>query len=216
MEHDDLRALTAAYALDGLDPDEERALEEHVRHCAECRADLASFRETAVALATDVEPVPPPPHLREQILQTVRAERATVVPLRRRLALPVAAAFAAAACAAAVGLGVWAVSLSHRLDARPQAVQLVGAQGRLVVTPSGEGTLVVSGLRPAPTGKTYEAWVIRGGQATPAGTFHGGSGRTAVALTAPIPDGAVVGVTLERAPSASQPSQAPLFTSQPV
>ncbi|TMJ97915.1 MAG: hypothetical protein E6G67_01770 [Actinobacteria bacterium] len=199
MEHDDLRALTAAYALDGLDPDEERALEEHVRHCAECRADLASFRETAVALATDVEPVPPPPHLREQILQTVRAER-----------------FAAAACAAAVGLGVWAVSLSHRLDARPQAVQLVGAQGRLVVTPSGEGTLVVSGLRPAPTGKTYEAWVIRGGQATPAGTFHGGSGRTAVALTAPIPDGAVVGVTLERAPGASQPSQAPLFTSQPV
>ena len=79
MEHDDLRALTAAYALDGLDPDEERALEEHVRHCAECRADLASFRETAVALATDVEPVPPPPHLREQILQTVRAERGTVL-----------------------------------------------------------------------------------------------------------------------------------------
>ena len=41
MEANALHDLTAAYALDALDPDEARAYEEHLAHCERCRSELA-------------------------------------------------------------------------------------------------------------------------------------------------------------------------------
>ena len=82
-----------------------------------------------------------------------------------------------------------------------------------VKKPSGDALLVVSQLEPAPVGKTYEAWVIDEGRARPAGLFAGGGRRTVFPLTRPVPDGALVAVTLEQSGGVPQPRSDPLFQS---
>jgi anti-sigma-K factor RskA len=75
MAHDAYNELTAAYALDALDPTEARAYEEHLAGCTSCQDDLAALSATAVALAYAAPPVDPPEPLRGRILDSVRAER---------------------------------------------------------------------------------------------------------------------------------------------
>ena len=217
MEHERVHELTAAYALHALRPQEERAFETHLARCAECREELASFEDTATSLAYGVNAPAPPTELRERILSQARAERPNVVPLRPRWAVPAAAA-AAAAAVAALALGIWGVSLANELEseraadaAEARVYDVSGGAGRLVVAPDGEAVLVLSAVQPAPPGKTYEAWVIEDGAAEPAGLFTGGE-RTAIALTRPVPEGATVAVTLERAGGVSAPTGQPLFT----
>jgi hypothetical protein len=118
------------------------------------------------------------------------------------------------ACAA-IGLGVWAAELSSRSHGL-RTVPLAGAAGSLVVNGDGRAALVVAGLKPAPSGKTWEAWVIDGGRAQPAGLFAGGGRTTVVRLTRTVPRKAIVGLTLERAGGASSPSMQPLVTSSPA
>jgi anti-sigma-K factor RskA len=61
---------------------------------------------------------------------------------------------------------------------------------------------------------TYEAWVIEGEQPVQAGLFSGGDDRaTVVPLDAPVPAGAIVAVTVERAGGVPQPTQDPIITS---
>jgi anti-sigma-K factor RskA len=215
MERTGIHELSAAYALDALDADERREFEEHLTHCPECREAVASFQETASALAHQVDMPPPPPSLRERILEQVRRERSNVVPLRPRWVFPATATVAAVAACAAIGLGIWAATLNNRLGERPEAVQLTGAIGSLIVSRGNEGTLVVKDLPPPPIGKTYEAWVIQGEKPLPAGTFSGGN-RVAFVLTRKVPDGAIVAVTLEPAGGVEKPTTNPLFKSEPV
>jgi anti-sigma-K factor RskA len=234
MERAEIHELSAAYALDALDPAEREAFEEHLSRCAECREGVAAFREVAGDLAYDADAPPPPPALRERILAEVRRNGATVVALpRRRWLAPVAAAAAVAAGVAALALSFWAADLSQQLDEERAALHLSeeavavlaqrdatripldDAEGMLVVDDeSGEGWLVLRGLESAPSAKTYEAWVIEDGEAVPAGLFTGGGVSTVVPLTVPVPDGAIVAVTLEQAGGVEQPTQDPLFASE--
>ncbi|MGH3035529.1 MAG: anti-sigma factor, partial [Gaiellaceae bacterium] len=78
----------------------------------------------------------------------------------------------------------------------------------------GEATLVVSGLERAPSGKTYEIWVIKGETPRPAGLFDDAERRTAVALTRPVSGGDVVAVTLEVAGGVQAPTGRLLFTAE--
>src|SRR5262249_56833713 len=97
----------------------------------------------------------------------------------------------AVAASAAVGRAVGTAPLHNRLDRAREAlrgVPLTGAKGSVVVS-NGSGALVVSDLGPAPAGKTYEAWVIKGGRASPAGTFAGGGRTIVLRLTRPPPAG---------------------------
>jgi anti-sigma-K factor RskA len=219
MEHERVHELTAAYALHALRPEEERAFEAHLSRCSECREELASFDDTAAALAYGVDAPAPPAALRERILAQARAERPNVVALRPRWAAPAAGA-AAVAAVAALALGIWAVSLANQLDSerearreQPRVFPVSGTEGRLVVAPSGEAVLVLPALDPAPRGRTYAAWVIADAAPQPAGLFEGGDG-TAVALARPVPRGATVAVTLERAGGAPAPTGRPLFTAK--
>jgi anti-sigma-K factor RskA len=220
MEHDAIHELTAAYAVDALDPEEADAFERHLAGCERCREELAALSATATALVYAAPAVEPPARLREAILDAARAERPNVVPLapRRSRTAAVLGAVAAVAACLAVGLGIWNVVLHDRLGDARQALRtapLQGASGSLVVGPSGKGVLVVAGLEPAPAGRTYEAWVVRGGTAEPAGTFPGG-GTSVVRLDRPVPDGAVVAVTVEPAGGSAQPTTKPFIASQPV
>jgi anti-sigma-K factor RskA len=214
MERQGIHELSAAYALDALAAEEQRSFEQHLARCAGCRDDLASFQDAAAALAYDVEAPAPPPALRQRILAEARSERATVVPLRRRWAFPAAAAAAVAAACAAIALGIWGASLKSELDQRADVVPLSGARGSLVVAPDGQATLILSGLKRAPAGKTYEIWVIEDGTPKPAGLFGGATGRTAVALTRPVSEGDVVAVTLEREGGVDQPTRRPFITAE--
>jgi anti-sigma-K factor RskA/putative zinc finger protein len=221
----DLHDLTAAYALDALDEEELRAYEEHLASCERCREELAELAVPATALAYGVESPAPPAALRDRILETARAERPNVVPLRPRVLWTTGTLAAAAACAA-IGVGIWATSLSRSLDrersaarrvssvvADPaaQRVSLSNGHGSLYVAPTGTAALALARLKPAPHGKTYEAWVADGGRPRRAGTFGGGGAAKVVTLDRRVTSGSRVMVTIERAGGVSVPTGAPLF-----
>jgi anti-sigma-K factor RskA len=232
VEHDGIHELTAAYALNALDPRDEDVYEEHLRHCGACQHELASLQEAASALAYAAETPRPPSDLRTRILTEAKSERPNVVPLRPRWTFRAAASVAAVAASVAIALGVWAASLSGQLEDEREAradvaraaavlaaadatrIPISGAEGILVVAPTGEAALVVSRLAPAPEGKTYEAWVIERGRPKPAGLFEAQADRTVVGLTRPVPRGAIVAVTLERSGGVAQPTGTPLFTAE--
>lgn len=226
METNTIHDLTAAYALDALDAEDAREYEAHLSHCERCRTDLVELSETATALAYATEAPAPPPELRARILEQAASERDNVVPLRPRWAVPAAAVAAVAACAA-IGLAIWASSLSGKLDrreaalaaqervaqiiARPGSRNISFARGTLVVAPSGEAALVLRNLADLDQGYTYEAWVTDSGGPRPAGLFSGGKAVT-VALDQPVRDGATVMVTREKAGGTNAPTQDPLVT----
>jgi anti-sigma-K factor RskA len=232
----DLHELAAPYALDALDADERKRFERHLAECESCSAQLADLQEAAGALAFVAEGPEPPPGLRDRILDSARAEsRGRVVTFpQRRWVLPAVATVAAAAALVAVGLGIWASSLSRSLDRErsakagyaralellsggAQVKALTDAEGGLLVTPGGdEAALVVCGLTPAPSDKTYEAWVIKGKTPRPAGLFRGGSGCPPVLLDRKVPTGAIVAVTLERKGGAQKPTGPILVHSEKV
>ena len=215
MPETDLHELVAAYALDALDDDERAAFEEHLADCEQCAAELPTLRATAAALAYVPESPPPPEELRDRVLGTARAERPNVVPLRPRRTLALGAV-AAVAVAAAVALAVWNVSLHNNSNAALATYPLEGASGELAVAGSGHAALVLCGLANAPSGKTYEAWVLTGKAAARAGEFHGGNRCFGFTLTRPVPSGSRVAVTVEPAGGSDQPTSMPIIQSQPA
>ncbi|HEY7421550.1 MAG TPA: anti-sigma factor [Gaiellaceae bacterium] len=195
--------LTAAYALDALDPDEAEAYERHLGQCEKCREQLAELNGTAASLAFAAVAPAPPARLRASILDAAAAERTNVVPLRRRrwVGRGLAVAAAAAACIV-VGLAV-----SSSQSSRRQVFTLT-------INPNRTANLQVSGLSAAPSGKTYEAWVIPAGRSPrPAGLFRAGTSAT-VQLHGTVPQNAVVAVTVEPAGGSKLPTTKPFFSAQ--
>lgn len=71
---DDSHALSGAYAVDALDPDERTAFERHLAGCRACQDEVASLRAAAAELSGLVE-TSPPARLRESVLRQVGAIR---------------------------------------------------------------------------------------------------------------------------------------------
>jgi anti-sigma-K factor RskA len=225
MEADALHDLTAAYALDALDVEDARRYEAHLARCERCQGELADLSGSAGALAYASEAPMPSAGLRARILDQAKAERSNVVPLRPRWLRPVVAAAAVAACAA-IGLGLWAFSLSGKLDrreaalaaqervaqilAQPSSRKISFSRGTLVVATDGKAALVLNKLADPGSGRIYEAWVADGGAPQPAGLFDGGT-TIAVPLEQQVRDGATVMVTEEKAGGTEAPSQAPFL-----
>jgi anti-sigma-K factor RskA len=225
MDADALHELTAAYALDALDAEDARRYEAHLARCERCQSELAELSESAGALAYAADAPMPASQLRARILNQARAERPNVVPLKSRWVRPLSAAAAVAACAA-IGLGLWAFSLSHKLDrreedlarqervarilAQPGSRRISFSRGTLVVGSDGKGALLLNRLAEAGSGRTYEAWVADGGAPQAAGLFAGGTA-VAVPLDQPVQEGATVMVTEEKAGGTEAPSRAPFL-----
>jgi anti-sigma factor RsiW len=231
VEPETIHDLTAAYALDALDPEEERAYEDHLARCPRCQEELAGFSETASMLAYAADSPAPPAALRGRIIQAAREERPNVRTLRPRWLFPAVSATAVVAVAAAIVLAVWVSSLSgtasDRLAAGNQQarvidvvsqpgarwIRLSGERGAVVVAPTGEGALIMTRLDAAPRGHLYEAWVIENGKPAPAGVFQGGRQTTAVPLDRAVPNGSLVAVTVERRRE-RQPTTAPIASAR--
>lgn len=69
-ETPDVHALSGAYALDALTPDEAAAFEQHLESCEPCRTEVRSLREATGALA-DVVSETPPERLRGSVLAAI-------------------------------------------------------------------------------------------------------------------------------------------------
>jgi anti-sigma-K factor RskA len=235
-----IHELTAGYALDSLEDDERRAYEEHLDDCPRCQEELASFWEVTGALALAATGPEPPPELRGRILESVRAEGKeelqNVVPLRprRRFGPPqILGAVAAIAAVALIAVGWWAISLHSRLadtrsalsdqrtvglvlaDSAAHRAPLAAGTGSLV-SGTGGSVLVVDGLSPAPSGKTYQVWVVRKGTPPISSGLFAGGGHSVVLVEHPVTTGDVVAVTLEHAGGAKAPTSAPVAASHPL
>src|SRR5262245_34202519 len=149
MTNEELHDLTAAYALDALDADERHAYEEHLAGCERCRSDLAELGETVGALGLAVEGPAPPEALRDRILVAAREEGpSNVVAIRPRRRLY---AVSAVAAVAAVGLAIGLTVALSGGSSKPSMTVAV-SQGVTKAT--------IGGLDQAPSGKTWEIWVI--------------------------------------------------------
>ena len=222
MEHVD--ELIAGQALYALSPQDEERVALHVAECDSCRRQLREAEALAASLAYAVPAAAPPPELRDRVLASVEpvveavpAQPAPARPQparRSRSWWPRVAAVAVPVLAAAVvGLAIWNISLNNDLSGlhsqlyHGTAGNLRGV-GNVVVKQDGNATLYAS-IRKAPPGKTYEAWVIRGKVALPAGLFKGG-GTVNLKLSRDARPGDVIAVTVEPAGGTKAPTTTPI------
>jgi anti-sigma factor RsiW len=76
MNGEHVTELLGAYALDALDPDEQAKVEEHLRHCADCRLLAAEFARVAASLPQALavaSGIRPPVALKAQLLQAIES-----------------------------------------------------------------------------------------------------------------------------------------------
>jgi hypothetical protein len=154
------------------------------------------------------------------------------VPRQNRLSGATLATLAALAGLAAIALGLWAFTASIRdPDSAPaeslrgpetaQAISLLSKPTTerlpfagtdswltLAVGSNGRGLLVLDGVRVAPVGRTYQAWVVTrpaGFEPLSAAVFSGIE--RVVPLTARVQPGFLVGITIEKPGGAAAPTR---------
>lgn len=207
---DDLAAL----AIGALDADDARSVRAHLESCATCRAELRALEEAGYVVAATASR-DTPAELRERIVERARRERppsraapSSFLDFLRRpvpLAVPVALAVLLAVSLALYGGARrdgdrYANALSGVVGARvvPLAPtgEVAGVRGSLVIPGDGSTPYLILDLPAAPSGKTWEAWVLRGETPLAAGITNE-RGVTTLVLTAPLASGDGVAVTLE-------------------
>jgi anti-sigma-K factor RskA len=191
MVHEDYKEMIPARALSALDAAEERALNEHLENCDECRKELEEWQETTATLAVTADPVEPSPKVRERILSEVRKELSTpeVIPFRstsrnvwRSFGSLGAMAAVVLFTAAIVGLVVlWRENsaVKDELAQKNEFIQLAktpgakvselkgvelgaGASATLAYDKTGHAMLMADKLPNVPRGKAYQLWFIVG------------------------------------------------------
>jgi anti-sigma-K factor RskA len=231
--HEQYEENVGAYLLGALPELEAELFERHLESCASCRHELMQLRVASEALPRAVEPVVPPPELKESLMRTVWAEAGAAQearpkrpwwrPFLERLPrLTPALAATAAACVLAIGVGI-GIGVS----------QLGGGGGQKTLAalvdhtraPSGKASLHLPGDRrnalltvqglPSPgAGKVYEVWVQRGGALQPAGALFsvGSGGSGSAGIPGSLKGAEAVAVTAERDGGVLKPTQMPLLT----
>ncbi len=128
-----------------------------------------------------------------------------------RIAAPVLAV-------AVIALVAWNVSLRNSLTNTQDTIYGSATSaalphvGTVFIDSDGQATLEANASA-APSGKTYQAWVIPpGGKPISAGIFSGG--RTSVQLAAAAHPGDTVAVTVEPAGGSAQPTSHPIAASR--
>lgn len=179
----DVDELAPAYALGAMDPDEERALSEHLMTCDDAHTEARELIAAAAVVPASLAPVAPSAALRTRLMTTI----AVTPQAHRRAALeepqsivarapwwrinPLPAGLAAVALAAAVGLGAWGASVNSELAARDAALRAIASADAIYAASgeAGSGWLVESGdaaifmadgLASPPSGQLYELWLI--------------------------------------------------------
>lgn len=74
MTHEDFESIAALDAVGAATPEEEQLLREHLATCAACRTVREELGEAATLLASDLDPVAPPPEVRARIFEAIDAD----------------------------------------------------------------------------------------------------------------------------------------------
>src|SRR6185295_12761150 len=117
--HEELREQASAYVLDALERDERVRFEAHLSGCAECQAEVRSFRPVVEALARSVDAREPSADLRARVIggATRRATASTQTPVaapRLRSSVVIPWLLATAAAIALAALTPYTVQLRNR------------------------------------------------------------------------------------------------------
>lgn len=227
----DIHLLTGAYALDALDHEERTLFEEHAAHCDDCSREVVELRETAALLA-ELQPVDPPPALREGVLaHTARTEQlpatadapVDLARRRRRRRLPLLLA-AAAVVVVGVGVGTWTpqesdpapLTVAEQViaadDAQREVVDL-GEAGRATVIRSvseDRAVLMTEDMVAPPEGKVYQVWFATPeDDMVPAGVMEPTPDQTLV-LDGSAARATGVGITVEPLGGSEAPTSDPI------
>jgi anti-sigma-K factor RskA len=240
MNCEELSEYYELYAIGAADEPERSEIRAHLnRNCEVCMGGMRRARELAALLEGSAEPAAPSPKLRRRILASVGVEE------RRFGWAPFLAAALALALFAAVYFGGRERDLGNELARvrdinREQNIELTRVneafaiingvdttvttfgegqpqpKGKVFVNPSQGVLLIASNLRPAPSGKVYEMWLVpKGGKPKPAGLFQSSAEGSAMHLQrGSVADAAVVAVTLENESGSDAPTMPILFAAQ--
>jgi hypothetical protein len=238
MNCNELRDHYELYAIGVADEPERSEIRSHLnRECEVCMEGIKRAREVAALLSSSAASVAPPARLRRRILASVGSEP------RRFGWAPFLAAALALSLFAAVYFGGRERDLGNELARardlnRQQTIELTrvneafaivnGAdttvttfgegepkpKGKVFVSRSQGVLLIASNLRPAPSGKAYEMWLIpKGGKPRPAGMFQSSPEGSAMHLQrGSASDAAIVAVTLENEAGSDAPTSPVLFS----
>jgi anti-sigma-K factor RskA len=234
----EVHTLTGAYVCDALGPEERAAFEAHMDQCPECAAEVRELREVAAIMAVAVAERPPASlkaAVDTEIGVTRQVPPVTAEPgagsaspggrRRMRAAWSVAAALALVAA----GLGWRAINQQHQIDSlnaqNAQITQLLAAPDaaatRAVVTGGGSALIIDSrglneaavsftDLAGAPSGKTYQLWLMApDGSARSVGLMQASPSRPV--LVQGLVGEAKVGMTIEPAGGSPRPTSTPIM-----
>jgi anti-sigma-K factor RskA len=217
-EHPDRNDLVA-FALEALEPGEEREIEAHTQSCARCTRELEALVPAVALLGESVEQLEPPPELRERVLAEVRAdvarsgaERETTARRPRRrgwrglFARPAIAVGLAIVIAAIGGYEIAGNDGSGSPEGTVPVVAQQGIGGTLAV---GEHSsmLDLHGLGPLKGRQVYQVWVAKGQSLRPSSNFiPDPSGRAMTAVDGRLTAGTKVMVTREPHPGETAPT----------
>ena len=232
-EHDRYEDNAAPYLLGALSELEGQAFEGHMQRCARCLEEVERLRPAAEALPRSVTPLRPPPRLKAALMEVVEREARERTATRRPLAdrlrdlvpslggMRPAAAWVSAAFVLAVGIagGFGIAQIGGRNEVRTvqasvDAGRAPRASASLRVYGNGEnGALLrTHGLPALPRGRVYQAWVQRGSEIVPQGTFDvGRDGGADAAVVEDLRDADAVMVTSEPRGGSKAPSERPLL-----
>jgi anti-sigma-K factor RskA len=224
--HDEIQEVLGAYALDAVDPDERSEIEDHLRDCARCRAEVAEHRETAAFLAHGGADAPDA--LWDRIASSIDAP--DVVPIAPKLGFgarrnrwPQAVALVGAAAAIVIGFLVVQVrDQDRRLDrlqggdpvalamAEPgsRVVHLTAGDTELpvVLTTEGRAYLQAGALPRLAADRTYQLWGQSGSELVSVAVL----GRDPGVVTFDVGGYAALAITEERAPGVVQSRNRPI------
>lgn len=237
--HQEIQELLGAFALDAVDAHEASAIEDHLRECPRCRAEVASHRETA-ALLVDFH-VEPSSALWDRVAASLDEAAPPPLDLSRLASIaprsrPAAVRLLAVAAAVAVVLGLGGVTLQQQREVdelqtalarqelavtassafdEPEArtATLRAGDGslalRAVVLPDGSGYLVAERLPRLDPQRTYQLWGIVEGEPVSARVL--GAAPTVVRFTLPV-GATALAISEERAGGATEPTLPALLT----
>jgi anti-sigma-K factor RskA len=220
--------LLPAYALNSLEVDEAKQVEEHLSGCLICRNELDSFQAVADQLSFAAPAAAPSSELKDRLMQRVQATRpqprASVQPPTRswleRL-LPVWSLASLFFIFVLAGFNLWLWQRLNQLEVVTSpgnmlAVPLQAAQpdsratGFVLISADGDsGALVVDGLPPLGESQQYQLWLIRDGQRTSGAVFSTDEknyGGTRIRAPGSLLEYSSVGITIEPAGGSPQPT----------
>jgi len=230
LTHEEIQALLGAYALDAVEAAEAGAIEDHLRECPRCRAEVEEHRETAAFLAHAGADAPDA--VWDRIATSIESDvPAPVVPIelgfgsKRRARRGPSLATTAVGVAAALVIAVMGVQLwnqDRRLDDMEQneLAAAIDAPDSTTVSLTGDGSvpavpvvvrdgtawLVATGLPELDADRTYQLWGLAGDELVSVAVL----GRDPGVVSFEVEGYALLAITTEQAPGVVQSENDPV------